>query len=111
VTRFNTATDTPCPIRLGRMGYTRTGEFRVPEPQELFILPTDSAPLEDHEPQVVGACGVAGSSEPRHIVKALSEETRKEIEQLGGLFFFLGSARAWNELEGLEADPAQDEAA
>lgn len=82
MTRFIEEHDTPCPIRLGRMGYVRTGDFRVPEPGELFIEPTDSPELLEHEPVVLGACGKVDG--PRHIVRALEEG--EEPPQPLGLF-------------------------
>ena len=107
MTRFIEKDDTPCPFRLGRMGYTQTTEFRTPKPGELFILPTDSYPLEDYEPQVVGACGEFTTDEKRHIVVAISESTSQEIESWGGLFIFLASEEAMQEL--FDAEVKYDE--
>jgi hypothetical protein len=72
--RFDTEHDTPCPFRLARFGYRRTGEFRSPRNGELYIQPTEGPSLQEHEPVVLGACQDHKGGEPRHIVEAITEE-------------------------------------
>lgn len=82
--RFATADDTPCPFRLGRFGYARTGEFRTPRQGELYIQPTEGPELQEHEPVILGACQ-DHEGEERHIVVAIPEETREALAAWGVL--------------------------
>jgi len=78
--RFDTEYDTPCPFRLARFGYKRTGEFRSPREGELYIQPTEGLSLEEHEPVILGACQDHKGGEPRHIVVELDDEDRAALE-------------------------------
>lgn len=80
--RFATAEDTPCPFRLARFGYARTGEFRTPQPGEMYIQPTEGPTLQEHEPLILGACGPAIEGE-RHIVRAISPEVQEALAKFG----------------------------
>lgn len=73
--RFETEHDTPCPFRMARFGYKRTGEFVVPGPEDLYIVPTEGPRLQEHEPVIAGKDG-RYVGEPRHIVVALNDETQ-----------------------------------
>jgi hypothetical protein len=87
--RFRTQEDTPCPFRLARFGYVRTGEFRAPKQGELYIYPTDSETLGEFEPQILGACHDHHESGCRHIVTAIDPDLKKTVESFGpfaGLF-------------------------
>lgn len=107
--RFITAEDTPCPFRLGRFGYAQTGEFRAPVNGELYIQPSDGPEIQEHEPVITGACQDFPADDKRHIVKALSERTQQEIENLGPFFLFLGSQEAFDELNSIVVE--QEESA
>lgn len=85
--RFDTEHDTPCPFRLARFGYRRTGEFRQPEVGELYIQPTNGPELEEHEPMILGLCERLEDAPgvPRHIVVPITDEDRAFLESPNGV--------------------------